>query len=68
MTICTGLTDARGSQAVLDERGPGGITVIVARSGWSFRINERKVADYRAGRVFLAGDAAHVHSPRGGQE
>ena len=33
----------------------------------SFRINERKVADYRAGRVFLAGDAAHVHSPAGGQ-
>jgi FAD binding domain len=33
----------------------------------SFRINERKVADYQAGRVFLAGDAAHVHSPAGGQ-
>jgi hypothetical protein len=26
----------------------------------SFRINERKVANYRAGRVFVAGDAAHV--------
>ena len=25
------------------------------------------MADYRAGRVFLAGDAAHVHSPAGGQ-
>ena len=25
------------------------------------------VADYRAGRVFLAGDAAHIHSPAGGQ-
>ena len=23
--------------------------------------------DYRQGRVFLAGDAAHVHSPAGGQ-
>jgi 2-polyprenyl-6-methoxyphenol hydroxylase-like FAD-dependent oxidoreductase len=30
-----------------------------------FAINERKVADYRAQRVFLAGDA--VHSPAGGQ-
>ena len=25
------------------------------------------MADYRAGRVFLVGDAAHVHSPAGGQ-
>ena len=25
------------------------------------------MADYRAGRVFLAGDAAHIHSPAGGQ-
>jgi len=33
----------------------------------AFRINERKVKDYRKGRVFLAGDAAHVHSPAGGQ-
>jgi len=33
----------------------------------SFRINERKVRDYRKGRVFLAGDAAHIHSPAGGQ-
>ena len=32
-----------------------------------FRINERKVSDYRTGRVFVAGDAAHVHSPAGGQ-
>jgi 2-polyprenyl-6-methoxyphenol hydroxylase-like FAD-dependent oxidoreductase len=33
----------------------------------NFTINERKVADYRSGRIFLAGDAAHVHSPAGGQ-
>jgi FAD binding domain len=32
-----------------------------------FRINGRKVANYRSGRVFLLGDAAHVHSPAGGQ-
>jgi len=32
-----------------------------------FRINGRKVSSYRWGRVFLAGDAAHVHSPAGGQ-
>ena len=33
----------------------------------NFRINERKVSDYRHGRVLLAGDAAHIHSPAGGQ-
>ncbi|GFG62597.1 FAD-dependent oxidoreductase [Mycobacterium kubicae] len=32
-----------------------------------FRCEERQVAQYRHGRVFLAGDAAHVHSPMGGQ-
>ena len=32
-----------------------------------FSVNERMVSDYRADHVFLAGDAAHVHSPAGGQ-
>lgn len=32
-----------------------------------FRINERQVSNYAHGNVFLAGDAAHVHSPAGGQ-
>jgi hypothetical protein len=36
---------------------------------WSSRfLSERRQArEYRVGRVFLAGDAAHVHSPLGGQ-
>jgi 2-polyprenyl-6-methoxyphenol hydroxylase-like FAD-dependent oxidoreductase len=36
---------------------------------WSsrFHSDERQVARYRVGRVLLAGDAAHVHSPAGGQ-
>jgi len=54
-------------QSILDTRGPGGITASSPFWLASFRINERKVTDYRAGRVFLAGDAAHVHSPAGGQ-
>lgn len=54
-------------QAIMDERGPGGVTLNGAVWLSSFRINERKVAHYRSGRVFLAGDAAHVHSPAGGQ-
>ncbi|WIM87739.1 FAD-dependent oxidoreductase [Candidatus Mycobacterium wuenschmannii] len=32
-----------------------------------FHCDERQVVQYRHGRVFLAGDAAHVHSPMGGQ-
>jgi 2-polyprenyl-6-methoxyphenol hydroxylase-like FAD-dependent oxidoreductase len=31
-----------------------------------FHSDERQVRRYRVGRVFLAGDAAHVHSPAGG--
>jgi 2-polyprenyl-6-methoxyphenol hydroxylase-like FAD-dependent oxidoreductase len=54
-------------QRVLDARGPGGIKA--GDPVWlsNFSINERKVDDYRTGRVFVAGDAAHVHSPAGGQ-
>lgn len=54
-------------QAALDERGPGGLVALDPIWLSAFRINERKVADYRSGRIFLAGDAAHVHSPAGGQ-
>lgn len=59
--------DLSDVQGVLDQRGPGGL--VASDPAWlsSFRINERKVADYRSARVFLAGDAAHVHSPAGGQ-
>jgi 2-polyprenyl-6-methoxyphenol hydroxylase-like FAD-dependent oxidoreductase len=48
-------------------RGSPGI--VMSDPVWlaAFRINERKVRDYSRGRVFLAGDAAHIHSPAGGQ-
>jgi 2-polyprenyl-6-methoxyphenol hydroxylase-like FAD-dependent oxidoreductase len=35
--------------------------------GSRFRINSRRMSTLRAGRVFFGGDAAHVHSPAGGQ-
>jgi 2-polyprenyl-6-methoxyphenol hydroxylase-like FAD-dependent oxidoreductase len=54
-------------QSILDKRFPGGVRATDPIWLSSFRINERKVENYRAGRVFLAGDAAHVHSPAGGQ-
>ena len=54
-------------QAMVDARTAGGF--VVTDPVWlaNFRINERKVSAYADGRVFLAGDAAHVHSPAGGQ-
>jgi len=46
-----------------------GTELKVLEVGWKsrFHCEERQVAQYRHGRVFLAGDAAHVHSPMGGQ-
>jgi 2-polyprenyl-6-methoxyphenol hydroxylase-like FAD-dependent oxidoreductase len=43
--------------------------VTISNPTWvsEFRIHCRMVDRYRAGRVFLAGDAAHAHSPAGGQ-
>jgi 2-polyprenyl-6-methoxyphenol hydroxylase-like FAD-dependent oxidoreductase len=35
--------------------------------GSRFRIQHRVADTYRAGRLLLVGDAAHVHSPAGGQ-
>ena len=54
-------------QAVIDRRGPAGLKAFDPIWLAGFRINGRKVAAYRHGRVFVAGDAAHVHSPAGGQ-
>lgn len=54
-------------QAIIDQRGPGGITLSDPVWLSDFGVNERKVREYRRGRVFLAGDAAHIHSPAGGQ-
>ncbi|SFP57457.1 2-polyprenyl-6-methoxyphenol hydroxylase [Actinomadura madurae] len=46
-----------------------GRDVGVLEYGWHsrFHCDERQVRSYRHGRVLLAGDAAHVHSPMGGQ-
>jgi len=45
------------------------IDVGLLEAGWMsrFHCDERQIAQYRHGRVFLAGDAAHIHSPMGGQ-
>ncbi|MFI9778661.1 FAD-dependent oxidoreductase [Streptomyces sp. NPDC051956] len=54
-------------QELLDERGPRGVRLTEAVWQAVFRVHARHASDFRAGRVFLAGDAAHVHSPAGGQ-
>ncbi|BDG70430.1 FAD-dependent oxidoreductase [Roseomonas fluvialis] len=59
--------DAAAVQAVLDHRGPGGVALTELIWSSAFRINERQVPRYRDRRVFLAGDAAHIHSPAGAQ-
>jgi 2-polyprenyl-6-methoxyphenol hydroxylase-like FAD-dependent oxidoreductase len=56
-------------QALLDSRGfgPGELVVNELLWGTRFHIHHRVADTYRAGRLLLAGDAAHVHSPAGGQ-
>lgn len=56
-------------QALLDARGPQRERAVVREVLWGsrFRVHHRVADSYRAGRVLLAGDAAHVHSPAGGQ-
>jgi 2-polyprenyl-6-methoxyphenol hydroxylase-like FAD-dependent oxidoreductase len=56
-------------QALLQARGPRRDPVAVHEVLWGsrFRVHHRVADVYRVGRVLLAGDAAHVHSPAGGQ-
>lgn len=54
-------------QAIADRLLPAPVTL--SNMTWSsfFRISMRLAAKYRVGRAFLAGDAAHIHPPTGGQ-
>jgi 2-polyprenyl-6-methoxyphenol hydroxylase-like FAD-dependent oxidoreductase len=63
-----------GSEPTLRDLSEALITVYgtdfgVRNPTWISRFTDmtRQAADYRAGRVLLAGDAAHVHYPAGGQ-
>jgi 2-polyprenyl-6-methoxyphenol hydroxylase-like FAD-dependent oxidoreductase len=56
-------------QSMLDGRGPRSAPARVRDVVWSsqFHIHHRVSESPRKGRVLLCGDAAHVHSPAGGQ-
>jgi 2-polyprenyl-6-methoxyphenol hydroxylase-like FAD-dependent oxidoreductase len=56
-------------QQVLEERGPENATIKIRNIVWAsrFHIQHRVAKVLRQGRILLAGDAAHVHSPAGGQ-
>jgi 2-polyprenyl-6-methoxyphenol hydroxylase-like FAD-dependent oxidoreductase len=73
-------TDAAANQATTAEpldlaeiervlQEASGLPVKLSNSIWTtrYRIHHRGVNKYSEGRVFVAGDAAHIHSPAGGQ-
>jgi 2-polyprenyl-6-methoxyphenol hydroxylase-like FAD-dependent oxidoreductase len=74
----TGLSDAERERFETDDAAAETERLLRERTGderatltrivWAttFTVDQRMVQRYRRGRVFLAGDAAHVHSPVGG--
>lgn len=64
---CSNEEAEREARELLHARIPDKIEILSFRDVGFFRIHERQVDQYGQGRVFLAGDAAHVHSPLGGQ-
>ena len=56
-------------QALLDARGPQATRAHILGSVWTsrFRVHHRVAEHAHKGPILLCGDAAHVHSPAGGQ-
>jgi 2-polyprenyl-6-methoxyphenol hydroxylase-like FAD-dependent oxidoreductase len=54
-------------QGLIEQRGLGHLRLADPRWTAVFRIHRREAGHFRQGRAFLLGDAAHIHSPVGGQ-
>jgi 2-polyprenyl-6-methoxyphenol hydroxylase-like FAD-dependent oxidoreductase len=54
-------------QKAIDVCGPPGARAADPADLTRFHINQRRSEHYRRSRIFLAGDAAHIHSPIGAQ-
>lgn len=54
-------------QAVVQAQAVGDVELYDPEWLIRFRLHERLADKFRVGRVFLAGDAAHIHTPAGGQ-
>lgn len=52
---------------ILRQRVPEGIEARALHWSSFFHVHHRQVERMRVGRMFVAGDAAHIHSPYGGQ-
>src|SRR5438105_827247 len=61
--------DAAYIQGIIDARGPVKGERRIRQIVWGsrFYIQHKVVTTLRSGRVLVCGDAAHVHSPAGGQ-
>jgi 2-polyprenyl-6-methoxyphenol hydroxylase-like FAD-dependent oxidoreductase len=72
--IVASITEPEGDAPSLDlmkrilaQRAPASVTATAMHWSSYFRIHHRHVEKMRVGRIFIAGDAAHIHSPFGGQ-
>ena len=54
-------------RALVERRAPKGFEARALNWSTYFQIHHRQVARLQVGRMFVAGDAAHIHSPFGGQ-